>query len=367
MVASKSESVPALYLLTLPGLEQLAAEEVEQRLGAEVRRVHKGVVVFRVEPLHRSIFRLRLAEDLFLLLWGSDQLTYRAKDLELIQRWTSREPDWERVWAWHHQLRPRPRGKPTYHLVCQMYGEHGYRRVDALEALAKGLRGKIPSSWKPVEEEAAVEIWLTIRGKTAVCGLRLSDATLRHREYKVEHLPASLRPVAAAALIWLAQPKTAELVLDPMCGAGTILAERLAFDRRGRILGGDYDWTALRATRANLQYFHRTLPSEQEVYDWPLVRWDARRLPLPDASVAVLVCNPPYGKQIRSGEDIGLLYRELVPEWHRVLQPQGRAAVAVADWPAFARPAEKCQWHGQRRYRVLLLGQEVWLSLWQKP
>lgn len=357
--------LPPLYVMTLPGLEELAAEEVRERLGADIKHVTKGVVVFRLDQLDRRIFRLRLAEDVFILLWGSDQLTYRAKDLDFIERWTNREPDWEAAWYWHHQLRPKPRGKPTYHLVCQMFGEHGYRRVDALEALARGLRGQIPASWKPVEEEAAVEIWLTIRGKTAVCGLRLSDATMRHREYKVEHLPASLRPVAAAALVWLAKPRPEELLLDPMCGAGTILAERLSCERQGRILGGDRDWAALRATQANLQYFRRF--ANAETFTWPLVRWDARRLPLRDASIAVLACNPPFGKQISPSEDIGLLYRELVPEWHRVVQPQGRAAIVVADWAAFSRPAAHCGWRCQRRYRVLLLGQEVWLSLWQLP
>ncbi|GBD35494.1 Ribosomal RNA large subunit methyltransferase K/L [bacterium HR36] len=358
--------MPSLYLTTLPGLEQLAAEEVTQRFQADVKRVLKGVVVFRLPELDRRIFRLRLAEDVFLLLWGSDQLSYRAKDLERIERWTSSEPDWEMAWHWHHHLRPKPRGKPTYHLVCQMFGEHGYRRVDALQALARGLRGKIPSSWKAVAEDAAVEIWLTIRGKTAVCGLRLSGATMRHREYKVEHVPASLRPVAAAALVWLAQPRPEEVLLDPMCGAGTILAERLAWERRGRILGGDRDWAALHAACANLEYFRKENRAKESLY-WPLVRWDARRLPLPDASVAVIACNPPFGKQLSPGEDIGLLYRELVPEWHRVLQPQGRAAIVVANWSAFARPAENLHWRCRRRFRVLLLGQEVWLALWQRP
>jgi len=370
MSGAKWPKIPAVYLLTLPGLERLAAEEVERCLGGEIKRIAKGVVVFRLPHLDRSLFRLRLAEDVFLLLWGSDQLTYRARDLELIEQWTAREPDWDAAWFWHHQLRPKPKGKPTYHLVCQMFGEHGYRRVDALEALAKGLRGRLPASWREVDEDAAVEIWLTIRGKTAVCGLRLSDASMRHRPYKVEHLPASLRPVAAAALIWLAQPQTEEVVLDPMCGAGTILAERLAFDRRGRILGGDYDVSALRAAAANLQFFSRTAARHRQDNDavetWPLVRWDARRLPLADASIPVLACNPPFGKQIAAGEDVGLLYRELVPEWHRVLQPHGRAAIVVADWSAFARPAQNCHWTCQRRFRVLLLGQEVWLSLWVK-
>src|SRR5207244_1805177 len=123
----------------------------------------------------------------------------------------------------------------TYHLVTQMNGEHGYRRTDAREALARGLAGKLPASWRQAEEDAAVEVWLTIEGSTAVCGLRLSDRTMRHRKYKLEHLPASLRPTVAAAMVRLADLKPRMVVLDPMCGAGTILAEVLEATRRDQM------------------------------------------------------------------------------------------------------------------------------------
>src|SRR5438094_843688 len=71
------------------------------------------------------------------------------------------------------------------------------------------------------------EFWLSIDGATAVCGLRLSDKTMRHRTYKGEHLPASLRPTVAAAMVRLAEVRPGQAVLDPTCGAGTLLAEQL--------------------------------------------------------------------------------------------------------------------------------------------
>ncbi len=47
--------------------------------------------------------------------------------------------DWPRLLQLHHAVQPKPKGKPTFHLVAQMTGEHGYRRVDARNALARGL------------------------------------------------------------------------------------------------------------------------------------------------------------------------------------------------------------------------------------
>ncbi len=207
-----------------------------------------------------------------------------------------------------------------------MEGKHGYLRRDAGKAMARGLAGKLPESWKPAEENAAVEVWLTIDGATAVCGLRLSDRTMRHRTYKLEHRPASLRPTLAAAMVRLAEIKPLHVVLDPMCGAGTLLAEHLTAMRAIRIpipaaLGGDIDAGAVRAASANL----RRLGAVH------LARWDATRLPLAAASVDRIVSNPPFGKQMGEPEEIGPLYRGMVREYDRVLRPGGRAVLLSSD------------------------------------
>src|SRR5262245_51625045 len=193
----EAPKLPPCYAMVLPGLEPIAAEEIEQELGGEVKRTGPGLVVFRLGEIDSSLLRLRTTEDVFLYAWGTDSLTYRAGDLESIRRWTARQVDWRQLLRIHHTIRPKPKGRPTYHLVCQMSGEHGYRRKDALEALARGLTGKFPENWRSADENAAVEVWLTIHGATAICGLRLSDRTMRHRTYKIEHLRASLRPTLA--------------------------------------------------------------------------------------------------------------------------------------------------------------------------
>src|SRR5690348_13669248 len=89
-------ALPACYALVQPGLEEVAADEIERDLGGTVRRMGQGIVVFRVEDLDQRLLALRTTEDVFLLAWGTDELTYRAEDLDKIQRWTAREPDWQR-------------------------------------------------------------------------------------------------------------------------------------------------------------------------------------------------------------------------------------------------------------------------------
>jgi len=373
MSSSRSQrSVPpACYALVHPGLESVAAEEIEQALGGEVKKTSPGLVVFRVPEIDARILKLRTTEDVFLLAWGSDQLTRRAEDLERIRRWTAREADWPTLLRIHHELRPKPKGRPTYHLVAQMEGRHGYLRRDACKALAQGLAGKVPESWRLVEENAAVEFWLTIHGATAVCGLRLSDRTMRHRTYKREHCPASLRPTVAAAMIRLAEAAPGHIVLDPMCGAGTLLAERLAATSfspsigegrggQGRcapVWGGDIDFRAVRAAAINLRRLGPAL----------LAHWDATRLPLASAAVDRIVSNPPFGKQLSSPEDIVPLYHDMLHEYNRVLRPGGLAVLIVNAASVLRLAAHAVGWKLQRQLSVRVLGQSAVITVWRKP
>ena len=343
-----------------PGLESIAADEIEEELGGEVKRTGPGFVVFRVPEVDLSLLRLRTTEDVFLYAWGTDSLTYRAADLDTIRRWTAREVDWPQSLRIHHAIRPKPKGRPTYRLVAQMTGEHGYRRKDALEALAQGLAGKLPESWRYADEDAALEVWLTIHGATAICGVRLSDRTMRHRTYKIEHQRASLRPTLAAALVRLAEMRPGQTFLDPTCGAGTILAEALATLGASRppstVCGGDIDRTAVRMASINLRRLGRAL----------LCRWDAARMPLAEARVDRIVTNPPFGKQHGRPEEIGPLYRRLILEYDRVLKPSGRAVLLVSEFPRLLDAAKSVGWKVERQLRVRILGQSAVASVWRK-
>lgn len=359
----RSRELPPLYAIVQPGLEPIAAEEITRDFGGTVRKSEHGLVVFRVDSRTPELLQLRTVEDVFLLAWGTDALTYRAADLQKIELWTAKSADWQDLLRLHHAVRPKPSRKPTIHFVAQMTGTHGYRRIDAREAMIRGLRSHIPPSWREVDEDASVEIWLTIHGRQAVCGLRLSDATMRHRTYKAEHRPASLRPTVAAAMVRLAGASAGQIVLDPMCGGGTILAEQLALAHRRRageiaVFGGDRDADAVRAAATNLRMVGP---------GWKLVRWDARRLPLADCCADRIVCNPPFGVQLGDSHSIGPLYRAMAVECDRVLKPEGRAVMLIGDAALWHPAARAVGWRPSRRLRIRVLGQPAEMSVWRKP
>lgn len=347
--------------MVLPGLEAIAADEIKRNLGGDVRKSERGLVIFRVKEITPDLLKLRTTEDVFLLAWGTDSLTYRAGDLKQIRQWTAKEPDWPQLLRLHHGVHPKPKGRPTYHLVAQMTGTHAYRRIDAKKEMAIGLTGVFPSTWRPAEEDAAVEVWLTINGKTAVCGLRLSDKTMRHRTWKEEHTPASLRPTMAAAMVRLAGAAPGDVVLDPMCGAGTIMGEQIELSKQRRagrveVLGGDIDKIALRAAAANLKRVGPAL----------LAQWDAVRLPIAPNSVDRVISNPPFGKQLASPEEIGPLYRALVRESDRALKDDGRAVFLASYMQPLRDAARLVGWQPQKQVNVRVLGQAATISVWRK-
>jgi 23S rRNA G2445 N2-methylase RlmL len=344
--------------MVVPGLEPIAAEEITRDLGGEVKKIERGIVVFRVDRIGPELLQLRTVEDVFLLAWGTDSLTRRAVDLDNIRKWTAKGVDWPGLLRIHHAIRPKPAGRTTWHAVTQMQGERGYRRTDARERLLRGLEQHIPAGWPIVDEGAAVEIWLTIQDTMAICGVRLSDQSMRHRTYKVEHRPASLRPTVAAAMARLGGAGPGAVVLDPTCGTGTLLAEQAALARARHcevtLIGGDLEWGAVGGAGVNLR---RSA--------W-LARWDARALPLARGCVDCVLANPPFGKQLSSPEEAPGLYRDLVRECDRVLKPDGRAVLLVGE-PQWLRPATAAVgWTSVRQLRARVLGLSATLSVWRK-
>ena len=360
--AAEPPPLPPLYAMVHGGLEPVAADEITRDLGGDVKKTSRGFVVFRTDDLTPDVLRLRTTEDVFLLAWGSNTLTFRPDDLTTIRNWTARKPDWKSLFRLHHKLRPKTKGRPTYNLICQMQGEHAYRRADARAAFIEGMSEHITRGWQFSNENAWLEVWLTIRGKTAVCGVRLSDRTMRHRTYKLDHVPASLRPTLAASMVRLAGIGPGMTVLDPFCGAGTILAEAVDVARRRlgdpvRVVGGDVDPNAVFVTSQNMVH----------VGPVDLARWDARRLPLPDACVDRIISNPPFGKQLSTIEEVGPLYEAAAAEWDRVLKPGGRAVLLVMESELLRRVLTARDWSPSRQLRVKLLGQPTVLTVWQKP
>lgn len=313
------------YAQTMPGIEKIAWLEIRDRLpGATFgdylfAKDQNGIVTFAYPGPMQQVQQLRTTEDVFLLALFRPKMGRTRRDLSQVSQLVWKDEQFGR--AVNEFVRERKfSGPPTYRVVSRKYGQHDYRRKDFEQAVMQGLQQRYPR-WTPVADGGQVEVWANVLGSQLLIGLRLSDRQMRHRYKKRVELPASLRPSVAAAMVYLSQPEREDRFLDPMCGSGTILMERRQAGPVRLLLGGDLVSERVGATRQNLSGKRRAQALSQ---------WDAARLPLAGGSVDKLVCNLPFGQQIKV--NLTRLYPALFAEMARVLRPDGRAVILSSEY-----------------------------------
>ncbi len=335
------------YAMTLPGIETVAFSEIRARFSdAELVKFARGIVLFRTAAPPGDLLQLRTTEDVYVALAHITDLGRGPDALRVLHSATAHSDLAGALAAFrraHGGAAPR-----TWRVVSQKEGTHTFRRMDAGQAVTDALRRALPRGMHLVPDDADVEFWLWLHGGEALIGLRLSDATMRHRRYKHEHLPASLRPTVAAALAWLAQPQATDVVLDPMCGAGTLVIERALLGPLARATGGDIRTEAVALAQRNARAAGITA-------DWH--EWDARALPLDDASVTTLLTNLPFGKQIGTLTTNVELYTALAREFRRVVAPDGTLVALTSDDRLWDATLREHGWRITKKLVVVILGQ----------
>lgn len=316
------------YLLTLaPGLASVVAAETAAGLGVAARPVAR-VRNYELAELGyggavRELGRLRTAEDVFVEL-GRVKLGGSLADIRALGTaalWGGALRRGLELWS---QATGRPLVKRLVWRVVVQADDvrwRQYRRQELTLAVERALVSA-GASWRINRDEAPLELWCWQVGHELVVGLRLTDNDSRQHDGREVEREAALRPSIAAAMVRLSRPEADDVFLDPMCGSGTILLERAVMGRYELLLGGDSDAGAVAATLANFGPRHQPRRIE---------RWDARALPLEEASVTQLVCNLPWGRLIGEKAQIPALYRALMAEFSRVVVPGGRLVLLTSE------------------------------------
>jgi tRNA (guanine6-N2)-methyltransferase len=335
------------YVMTMPGLETLALSEIRAKQpDAEQVKFARGIALFRSSASPAALLELRTTEDVFFTLVHISGLQHGRDALRVLHSATLHADLDAAFMAWrraHHGRQPK-----TWRVVSQMNGSYEFRRIDAGEAVTSALRRNILHGMHLVDDDADLEFWLWLSGGLALVGVRLSDATMRHRHYKREHLPASLRPTVAAAMGWLSRPTPQDIVLDPFCGAGTLLTERALLVAYNELLGGDIREEAVAMARRNAR--SASIGAHVRI-------WDARSLPLDQASVTRILTNLPFGKQIGSHEQNKSLYAVALREFGRVLSADGVLVALTSEDRLWDTLLREHGWRTIKKVVLVLLGQ----------
>ena len=128
--------------------------------------------------------------------------------------------------------------------------------------------------------------------------------------------PSSMNPYLARAMVNLARASRHHILLDPFCGAGSILIEAALIGCQ--VVGCDLDWNVLLGAKRNLKYYG--VPSE-------LVLADARDPFLSHADR--VVTDPPYGRASSTkGSPPDVLIRDFLSSAVSFLRKDGWLCIA---------------------------------------
>jgi SAM-dependent methyltransferase len=340
----------------MPGIEPIAWREMKSILSDVVLvgfrrfRDRNGIVAFEYRGDPAPLLGLRTVEDVFYLVAREKHVPLDRSGLRVLQQAVKDSRYFDVGLRIHRDAgRGRASGPTTFRVIARKQGaHHRYRRIDAQRAVEQGILQRYNYRWRLVEDHAPLEIWLTLLRDEALYGLRLSDRTMRHRTYKVSHLPASLRPTVAAAMVFLSEPQPDDVFLDPMCGAGTILIERALAGRHCCLLGGDVDPEAVATALDNIGPRYKPISVRH---------WDATSLPLEDGSVDKVVTNLPFGAQMGTHQHNVRLYPPFLRELERVMRPGGKLVALTSERDLLESTLSNTpRLHLQDTFNIVLLG-----------
>jgi tRNA (guanine6-N2)-methyltransferase len=305
-----------LLARTVRGMEILVADEIRERGLGQVDRIGHREVHFTSPDPAAAIRALPTADDVLLVAATIHGIGHTKDDLRRLGE-VGDLPAWA----------PR---RPL-DVSATVVGARRFGRYDVEDALGTHLSRVLGVPYHPrrggVRPPSGTASWrVTIEGTRATVALRPGDRPAHRREYKRASVPGTLHPPVAAAMVRLAAITRGDVVLDPCCGAGTLLIETR--DTGARLLGADADPAALRAATAN---------AGPLAAHW--LHADAGTLPLRAASVDRVLVNPPWGRQVAAGGALALVPARLWGEIRRVLRPDGRlvallheGALPSGDW-----------------------------------
>lgn len=311
------------------GLESVVKREL-QELGFEDLTVSNGRVEFQAVPQDIPIPNLWLrSADRVLLKMGE----FEAKTFDDLFEQIHHLP-------WENWITKDGRFTVTGKSVKSTLGSVRACQAIAKKAVVERLKNYYKTDWF---EETGPEftIQVSLLRDIATLTIDTSGQGLNRRGYRKQAGEASLKETMAAALVLLSVYEKDRLLIDPMCGSGTILIEaamiarkiapnlytnfasetwpavptsawedarehaRQTIDREGelQLFGYDIDPEMVRASIANAKAagVHRDILFEQK---------DIKDLWI-DQQYGMVISNPPYGIKLGDFQEMNQIYINL--------------------------------------------------------
>jgi tRNA (guanine6-N2)-methyltransferase len=298
-----------LFSLTSRGLEEISLLELKSNPSLFDISSSYRCICAKSELLSPALLNYKTIDDIFLELLYLDKVLHTREMLSIISD-SLAEIDYSKALSAISQVRQLP-SSISFSVSASFIGKRNYTSIELKESIKNGIKNS--NNWEYQEDErlSDLNIRIFIVHDEARIGIRLAKRPLHEREYKKVHIKGSLKPPIAAAMLKLGSVSTGEILLDPFCGAGTIIAE--ASQLGARCYGSDIDSNAIAAA---LENFPNSVKPE-------LKNIDARSLSFNDDSIDKIVTNLPWDNQIKVNQEVSQFYTQVTTELGRVLSENG--------------------------------------------
>jgi len=266
------------------GLEDIAAAEIGEMSAAGGGIETRTKVVLTQAADVGGFRRLRTVDDVAVVSASSPSV----ESLESLLLLVGEQADLEKT---IEQARRTDQLDGTFSITVSAahvpYGSSG--------VIEKAVAGAVSAryGWRHSQlQRAPIDVRVFIDGTWALIGVRLFDAPLSRRQYRVVNVRGALRPTVAASLVRIAASvRSRPRIWDPFCGSATILCE--AAEDGYEVWGTDIDHEAIEAARENLAAVNREYWTHIECADSTLPNaWKKHQ------SATAVVTNLPWGKQV---------------------------------------------------------------------
>ncbi|CAK4613671.1 unnamed protein product [Aphanomyces euteiches] len=337
--------VATYLLLVIRGLEDLAIAEIQEKLEvvsievltlqADPERKHRldvergqaavGKLVVHTTSSPERVKSLCSVQAFLAYIAHSDALTTTdevagPEQIATLVEQSSRWNDALVLWKLHV---PSTESSIRFRASCVRDGTHKY----SSEVIAGKVGAAIVRKfhWTVSLVDFDLEVVAIVMHHDVICGISLAadPKTINFRGARLAPEPrrlasfqymSTLRPSTAYLMLQLATCNAGDVVLDCMCGVGTIPA---CSSHWAPVfgLGGDVSPDAVAQARVNLQQSPRAA----------VCLWSSERLPLRPESVDRILVDMPFGIQCGNATKNSRLYPKALQEMARVLRPNGTA------------------------------------------